>query len=46
VPSLTVQSLEEDITYEFFITAMNSAGSSSPATHTETTSRAGKHIAF
>ncbi len=40
--SITISGLEENIIYEFTLTATNNGGTSSPATHTLTTLSAGK----
>ncbi len=40
--SITISGLEENIEYEFTLTATNNGGTSSPATHTITTLSAGK----
>ncbi len=40
--TIMISSLEENIEYEFTLTATNNGGTSSPATHTITTLSAGK----
>ncbi len=40
--TITISGLEENIEYEFTLTATNNRGTSSPATHTLTTLSAGK----
>ena len=40
--AITISGLEENIEYEFTLTATNNRGTSSPATHTLTTLSAGK----
>ncbi len=41
--TITISDLEENIQYEFTITATNNAGTSQPAMYTATTASAGKY---